>query len=221
MVGISDQQLTTAHSLEVALVTEIGVASGEQLRVDRAVGGMADGTAFADCLVFKNMRSSLCRMAAQAALVLREQGGSSAEVYGTFVRRMAIHTAQLRFGQGMMTGKAELSPNIGMALEADGIFGSRVGQGHRGPKAVGGRPTGREAVGCLDLAPGFSVQAGRAVAGFASDIQGVGPWCHQAGMIGSADEASVNVLVALLALFGAYEGGTRNHGELHYSPVDG
>lgn len=64
VVGISDQQLTTTHSLEVALVTEIGVASSEQLRVDRAVGGVAHGAAFTDCLVFKDMRASLCRMAA-------------------------------------------------------------------------------------------------------------------------------------------------------------
>lgn len=137
------------------------------------------------------------------------------------MRRMAVHTAQLGLGQWMMAGKAELPANIGMALEADGIFGSRVRQGHRCPKTVGGRSAGREAVGGLDLPSRFSVQAGWTVAGFASDIQGVRAWCHQASMIGSADEASVNVFVALLALFGTYEGGARNHGELHHSSVDG
>ena len=43
VIGASDEDPGSVNLLEVAFHAEVGVTYGEQLGVDRAVGGMADG----------------------------------------------------------------------------------------------------------------------------------------------------------------------------------
>ena len=77
---------TRSLLLEVAFEAEVGIAHGQHLGVDAAMGGMADGASFLHCLVFKHVRPALGRVAFKTVFTLGEQGGAAAGKHASLVR---------------------------------------------------------------------------------------------------------------------------------------
>ena len=72
--------------LEVAFEAKVGIAHGQHLGVDAAMGRMADGASFLQRLVFKYVRPALGRVAFKTVFVLGEQGGAAAGKHAPLVR---------------------------------------------------------------------------------------------------------------------------------------
>ena len=72
--------------LEVAFKAKVGIAHGEHLGVDAAMGGMADRASFLHCLVFKHVRPALGRVAFKTVFILGKQGGAAAGKHASLVR---------------------------------------------------------------------------------------------------------------------------------------
>ena len=72
--------------LKVAFEAQVGIAHGQHLGIDAAMGGMADGATFLHRLVFKHVRPALGWMALQAVFLLGEQGGAAAGARASLVR---------------------------------------------------------------------------------------------------------------------------------------
>jgi hypothetical protein len=114
---------------------------------------------------------------------------------------VAIIAGDAAFEEGMMMRQAELPPLVEMTLKTDlrrfaGIDYS------------------------VGIAAGLGVDAAGAVATFATDIQGIGPPGHQAGM-GRGGKETANLLVARGTLLRADEcgpGNSRGHDDL---PIHG
>ena len=134
VVGAADEKLAPADLLEVAFQTEVGVAHGQQLGIDRAVRSMAGRASLAHGLVLEDERPALGGMAAEAAFVFGEERGAAAGVNGAFVRRMAVGATQFVLGHGMVGGKTELAAHIGVALEANRFRGAGRRTATRAPK---------------------------------------------------------------------------------------
>jgi len=83
---------------------------------------MADRTAFAGSLMFEYIGTALRAVAAEAALVLRNQGGPTAEVSGAFMRRMTIGAAHAAFRHRMMARQIKLAADLVVTLEAYGFL---------------------------------------------------------------------------------------------------
>ena len=77
---------TRSLLLEVAFEAKVGIAHGEHLGVDAAMGGMADGATFLHRLVFEYVRPALGRVAFKTVFVLGEQGGAAAGEHAPLVR---------------------------------------------------------------------------------------------------------------------------------------
>jgi len=127
---------------------------------------MADGATFAHGLVFEHMRTALGVMAPEAAFICGEGGEASGQVSGTLMRIMAVTAIQSIVSDGVMTGLKELGPGIQVAIQADGHVLAWI-------QDLG------------DFA-GIGVEAAGAVAGFATDGQGVIAVGLEARMIGGA-----------------------------------
>jgi len=220
VIFAADENGSALDLLEVAFETEIGIAHGQHLRVDAAMGGVTSGAAFAHRLVFKHVWTALGRMTFKTIFVLREQGGAAAGQYASLVRRMTFRAFHPAFGHGMVAGQLKLAADIIVALVTNG-FG-RAGGRHAGQRGQAGGfgPAGGETEGRLDVAAGIRVQAAWSVAGFAADIDGIGPGGNQPRMIGGL-KAPVNIVMALFAFRGADVFGARHIRKIYHLPIDG
>ena len=77
VIGTTNQKLAAAGSLEMAFHAGVRVANREQLGVNRTMRLVATGATFAHCFMLEGEWTSLSRVAAQAAFILRETGGSA------------------------------------------------------------------------------------------------------------------------------------------------
>ena len=77
---------TRSLLLEVAFEAKVGIAHGQHLGVDAAMGRVADGATFPHRLVFKHVRTTLGRVAFKTVLTLGEQGGAAAGKDASLVR---------------------------------------------------------------------------------------------------------------------------------------
>jgi len=59
VVGTPDHNGAAADALEMTFETKVGIADGEELGVDRTVGGVTDRAAFADGFMFEDVRPTL------------------------------------------------------------------------------------------------------------------------------------------------------------------
>lgn len=82
----TNQDGSTLNLLEVAFEAEVGIAHGQHLGVDAAMGRMADGATFLQRLVFKYVRPALGRVAFKTVFVLGEQGSAAAGEHAPLVR---------------------------------------------------------------------------------------------------------------------------------------
>ena len=119
VVGTPDEKLAVADLLEMAFQTEVGIANGEELGIDRPVDIVTGDASFAQGVVLKGVRPTFVGVAAEATFILRHQRGATANVNGAFVRRMAGGAGQFAFRHRMMARQAELAAHVEMALEAD------------------------------------------------------------------------------------------------------
>ena len=76
--GTDGDAAWAAMLLEVALEAKDGVAFGEELLVHRTVVAMAGGAAFAERLVFEDVRAALGLVAGDADFVGGAEGGTAA-----------------------------------------------------------------------------------------------------------------------------------------------
>ena len=119
VIGSPDEKLAVADLLEMAFQTEVGIANGEELGIDRPVDIVTGDASFAQGVVLKGVRPTFVGVAAEAAFILGHQRGAAANVNGAFVRRMAGSAGQFAFRHRMMARQAELAAHVEMALEAD------------------------------------------------------------------------------------------------------
>ena len=80
VVRTTNQKLAVVGSLEMAFHASVRVANREELGVNRSVRLVATGATFAHRFMFERKGPSLSRVAAQAAFILRETGGSAAHM---------------------------------------------------------------------------------------------------------------------------------------------
>src|ERR1019366_6311848 len=117
--GSPNEKLAVADLLEMAFQTEVGIANGEELGIDRPVDIVTSDASFAQGVVLKGIGPTFVGVAAEAAFILGHQRGTAANVNGAFVRRMAGGAGQSAFRHRMMARQAELAAHVEMALEAD------------------------------------------------------------------------------------------------------
>ena len=89
VIGSPDEKLAVADLLEMAFQTEVGIANGEELGIDRPVDIVTGDASFAQGVVFEGIGTALVGMAAEAVVILGKQRGTAANANGAFVRRMA------------------------------------------------------------------------------------------------------------------------------------
>jgi len=135
------------------------------------------------------------------------------------MRRMAIDTTQMAFGNGVMTRQAELPTHISMTLKTKIVRCPRRRVGQPGTETISRQASRGRAEGRLDLAAGVGVQAAGAVAGFATNIERIGSPGHQPGVVGGG-EFLVEFIVALFAFLGADVFGARNIRQSDYGAVN-
>src|SRR5215472_11879973 len=85
VVRASDEKLAVADLLKVAFKTEVGVTNGEQLGVHRPMRCMAGGATFAQGIMFEHIRPTLLRVAPEAIVICRKEGGAAAHLNRAFV----------------------------------------------------------------------------------------------------------------------------------------
>ena len=137
MWGSANQNAAALHLLEMAFETEIRIARGEHLGIDRSVNSVTNGAAFPRCFVFEHVRPALGGMAAKATFVFGKQCGAAAHVNRAFVGRMAVGTGHPSLGHRMMAGQIELAADVAVALVADGF--RRAGRLDRETRAIAAR----------------------------------------------------------------------------------
>ena len=72
--------------------------------------------------MFKYIGTALRAVAAEAALVLRNQRGPTAEVSGTLMGRVAIGAGHSAFRHRMMAREIKLAADLVVTLEAHGFL---------------------------------------------------------------------------------------------------
>jgi hypothetical protein len=102
--------------LEVTVHAQVVISRHKHLRVDRAMGIMADGASIAHGLVFEDERTPLRGMTPEAVLVFPEQGGATFDGRA-FVGIMAVMAIHPLLGHLMMLRQREFPPDIQMAFE--------------------------------------------------------------------------------------------------------
>jgi len=221
VIRTADEDGAVSHLLEMALEAEVGITDGEHFGVHAAVGGVAGGAALAHGFVGKHIRPALSRMTFEAIVILRHQHRAAACVNAALVRRMTEGALHPALGNGMMIRQFELAAHIGVALVANGFPGPGGRHAGRGAGQAGGDGTTRaERIGCFDFTTGIGMQTGRAVAGFAADVLGVGSLGHEPRMIGGL-EALVNFVMTLFALRGTDVFSARNIRQRYRLVIDG
>ena len=85
MWGPAKQNGAALHLLEMAFETEIRIARGKHLGIDRSVNGVTNSAAFARCFVFEYVRPALGGMTTKATFVFGKQCGTATDVNRAFV----------------------------------------------------------------------------------------------------------------------------------------
>jgi hypothetical protein len=139
----------------MAFEAKIGITFHEQLAIDRAMGTMANGAAFAQRLVFEHKRSALIAVTRGAILVEPGHGQPAGRFENIAAMRIvALHTIHARFQHRMMLRQTEFSVGLQMTLETgSGIFAGIDDE-------------------FSASAPGLDVFAAGPVAGFATGLAG-------------------------------------------------
>ena len=89
VVGTTDHELTVAHRLEMAFQARVRVANCQQFVIDGTMRLVTTGAPFAQRLMLERERTTLRGVTAEATLIFREDGCATADVTGSFVRRVA------------------------------------------------------------------------------------------------------------------------------------
>lgn len=173
--------------LEVAFEAEHGIAGGEHLLVDRAMGLVAGEATFADGFMFEDVGTALGGVTGEATFVDGGEGGAAGLEGVAAVGVMAGAAAEAAISDAVAMGQAEFGAQVGVALEAG--FGVAIGM----DQGAGG-------------AAGFDMGTGGSVAGFATDIDLQGALGDEAGVGGGAEMAG-DAFVALFAGIGTDVGG--------------
>jgi hypothetical protein len=130
VVEPADDQLSPGGLLlEMAFHAEGGVAFGQELGIDRSVGAMARGAAFAEGFVLEHMRAALAWVASQAALVGRKQGSATGQMGGSLVWIMTVSAREPIGTQRMVAVLGELALGVEVTGETDLGIGARVQNG--------------------------------------------------------------------------------------------
>lgn len=141
--------------LRVAAQAEIGIVLNEHFAIDRAVRIVANGAAFAHCLVFKHEWPRLVLMTLRATFVqLRHRESARAFENIAAVRVVALNAIHRAFDHGMMPRQREIGVNPDVTLKAR----RRIFSGIDDEFGVAG----------------FGVAAAWSVTGFATDVGGAG-----------------------------------------------
>ena len=158
----------------MALQTKRLVALVQHPLVDRAVGRVTNGAAFANRFVFVNERSALRGMTLETGVVRAHERDAAAfdELLQTcaaafdrfaFVWIVAIRAAHFAFEHGMMVRQLKLRTQIQVTLKTGVRRFARIND-------------------LTLLAAGLNVQTSRAVTRFATDVLGVLAFRHQTGV---------------------------------------
>jgi hypothetical protein len=191
MVAAADQELPGRLLLEMASNAEVVVALSEHFGIHRAVRIVTDGAAFAHRFVFKHERPALGGVALAASVPFERQRSSTVDGI-TFMGVVAIAATDPAFDNRMMRRQVKLASLIQMTLEARLRIPARVDDG-------------------VASASAFGMKTAGTVARFTTNLGRVRPRRLQAGMRG-CPEIARNVLVALAAIVGSNEGGSRDCG---------
>lgn len=200
MIRAADAELSALHLLKMTFQTEVRVAGGEHLGVDRAVRAMTRRATFVHRFVLENVRAALRRMTIQTRRVLRFQSRAAAEMRRTFVGRMTFRASHFAFRHGMMARQTELPPHIAVTGEANRLDAARVGRGDVRAEVVRHRATRRKTVRRLRFSARFRVDAARSVTRFTTGVQYVWPAHREYGVICGL-KRFVDFLMALLTFF--------------------
>lgn len=124
VIDLADPDLTRGRlDLGMAFQAEVGVAFGDHLGVDRTVGRMAAGAAFAQRLVLEHERPGLLAVAGGALVVQARHGQVSAprrlETLAP-MRVVALDAVHLPLRNRMMLRQPELQLDVEMAGVARG-----------------------------------------------------------------------------------------------------
>jgi len=140
MIDVADEQIGPGGYLRVAAETEVRIANGQQLGVDRPMRAVAAGAAFAKRGMFENERSRLFPMALGAGFVPSRHRKAAGRLHNVqAVRVVALGAIHFAFSDRMMLGQVELGVDIEMALKAglrilarvdDEFFASRSADRH-------------------------------------------------------------------------------------------
>lgn len=170
VVRTADEEPAATDLLHVAFQAEIRIALGQQLGINGAVDLVTGRAAFAQGFMLEDRGATLSRVTAETHVVLGQEGSTAPSVDGALVRRMTIGATHLALRHRMMIRQTELCAHIGVALEANRVFGPR--RLDREPRAIaaGLRPATGEGIRRFDLTTRFGMQTGRAMTGLASGI---------------------------------------------------
>ncbi len=125
VVGTANEDSAVIDLLEMTLQTEIGIALGQQLGIDRAMGLVTGRAAFANGFVLENVRAALRGVTSDTEIVLCEQRGAAGNHDRAFVRRVTGGATDVAFGDRMVAGKLKLTPHVRVAFETGGLDGPR------------------------------------------------------------------------------------------------
>lgn len=122
MIFVADQDLSRANEralrLRVALEAKIVVALDQHLAVDRAVGAVTNGAAFAHRFVLEDERLDLIAMTLCAGLVESRHGEATGGFHDVCaVRVVALDATHFAFEDGMMLREAELGVRLDVAIQ--------------------------------------------------------------------------------------------------------
>ena len=193
-----------ALDLRMAFEAQVVVPFHEHFGIDRAVRLMARRAAFAQSLVFVNIRPGLLAVAGRTALVQAGHGQSARRLHDVRAMRiMALHAVHSPFEQRMMLGEVE----FGVSLQMTAKTGFRVAPWIEDETAAAATRRHMFAAGPMTrLATGAPHQA-RSL--------------EMNPRVRAGRENTRDVGVAFGARFVAHERGALNQRRRHNRPLDG
>jgi len=117
---VADKQATTQSGvldLGMTAQTKVGIADGEQLRIDRAMGCVAGGATLAQCRVFENERSGLFPVTVGTGFIEARHGqptGRLKDVSSMWV--VALNTIHLALGHRVVFRQMKLCVYLEMTF---------------------------------------------------------------------------------------------------------
>ena len=220
MVRAADQNCVACVLFKMTAQTKVGIAVHEQFVVDRSMRIVTGRAALTQRLVFKDERTLLGRMTAQAHVVFRKQCRPAAPENRPFVRVMTVGAGHPAFRDGMMNGQLKLRTHVGMTLIAHRFLGTRRRVGKSRPVAAAAPAPRLEAVRRQGVTARIRVDAARPVARFASRVERVIAPGHETGMVGR-HKILINIVVTRIALVGPNVGRARIIRQHHGRSIDG